>query len=178
MQLSINAIVILVMAMAVLGIGLGLIRGVLGSGKDKLLSSLENVDLSQEATAEEPLTDFQSLGSKGLKLAKDNEVIVGYYNNNYCSGEDSNVFINCGSTVSISNKPLPIGVSVGSSGKLAALVAPNASVGSGTKACKVEVYCSSQLTFTGDAATVGIDATTQTIHQPKYSTPVFVLFKT
>ena len=77
MQLSINAIVILVMAMAVLGLGLGLIRGVLGSGKDKLMGSLEAMDLSEQATAEKPIANINNIK---VKRNQENTLAVSFYN--------------------------------------------------------------------------------------------------
>lgn len=93
MQLSINAIVILVMAMAVLGIGLGLIRGVLGSGKDKLMNSLESMDLSEPATAEKPLTNINNLK---IKRNSEETVAIGFYNSEYdCKNNPAQLNISC-----------------------------------------------------------------------------------
>lgn len=101
MQLSINAIVILVMAMAVLGLGLTLIRGVLGSGKEKLLSSVEGMDLKKTATAEKPVQNIKNIK---IKRNQENTLAVSFYNkqssdcardkgarlNITCSGENFN----------------------------------------------------------------------------------------
>ncbi len=80
LQLSINAIVILVMAMAVLGIGLTLIRGVLDQGKNKLIGIIGNMDISEKATSENPLTGINSLT---VKSGKEVYIAANFYNNGH-----------------------------------------------------------------------------------------------
>lgn len=149
MQLSINAIVILVMAMAVLGIGLGLIRGVLGSGKDKLMGSLEAMDLSEPATAEKPLTNINNLK---VTRNKENTLGVGFYNaQNTCSGFDQSGAIQYSAYLNMSCSKngvpvvwdtfdyLPVDVGQGESKTIGAIVKTQAAAGN--YACKIEIRC-------------------------------------
>lgn len=136
MQLSINAIVILVMAMAVLGLGLGLIRGVLGSGKDKLMSSLQEMDLTEPATAEKPITNINNIE---LKNNKDNEFIIGFYNADY-PGCDVKARLNVScSGATLGQSPIELKVSSGESKKLGSIIKPTGL--SGTLGCTIAVDC-------------------------------------
>ena len=50
LQMSINAIVVLVMAMVVLGLGLGFIRGMFSSAESKFSGAIDAADLTTFAT--------------------------------------------------------------------------------------------------------------------------------
>ncbi len=77
LQLSINAIVVLVMAMVVLGLGLGFIRNLIGQGEDKLGGVMSNLDLSNPASASDPLTVLPEVE---LKRGGTVELQIGFYN--------------------------------------------------------------------------------------------------
>lgn len=138
MQLSINAIVILVMAMAVLGLGLGLIRGVLGSGKDKLLSSLEGMDLTTPATAEQPLTNIDNIQ---IKRNKENTLAVGFYNadNSQCTDPGARLNLTCTNLNWTEVTDLEVSVDQGESKKVGAILETDALAGN--YACKVQIFC-------------------------------------
>ncbi len=84
LQLSINAIVVLVMAMVVLGLGLTFVRGLFGQGGDQLGKTISNNDLKNPASAEIPLTIDNHIK---VKLGKSSTLSVGYYNSG-SSGEE------------------------------------------------------------------------------------------
>ena len=141
MQLSINAIVILVMAMAVLGLGLGLIRGVLGSGKDKLMGSLEEMDLTEPATAEKPITNINSVE---LKYNKENEFVIGFYNAQFDGCEDeAKVNLTCSNEdLELTQDPIVLKVQQGESRKLGSIITPIAvDPAKKTYGCTVSVQC-------------------------------------
>lgn len=143
MQLSINAIVILVMAMAVLGLGLGLIRGVLTTGKDKLLGSLEGMDLSEQATSEKTIAN---VGAVKFKRNGENGIAISYYNvNSACS--EGQLDIQCykeGKVVEtfFSEKDiLPTKFKSGESTNVVGLFTLGEGIETGTHACKFSVVC-------------------------------------
>ncbi|MDD3175207.1 MAG: hypothetical protein PHU51_01910 [Candidatus Nanoarchaeia archaeon] len=138
MELSVNAIVILVMAMAVLGIGLGLIRGVLNSGKEKLTKSLDGMDLTEDATAERPITNINNIE---LKKNKDNEMVIGFYNKetNCVGGFSFGLSCNGINATDLSVDPITIKVNEGEFKKLGAIVTPTAS--SGSYGCSINIMC-------------------------------------
>jgi hypothetical protein len=156
MQLSINAIVILVMAMAVLGIGLGLIRGVLGSGQEKLLGSLESMDLTQQATASEPFTNYQNIKIKAGSQGE--PVVMGFY---YTGTGDcaANIVVGTceggpsGATVTMVSPDVT--VSSGSAGKIGGLLSVDKA---GTYVCPIEIKCGT--TTSSVSGTTFITATT------------------
>ncbi|MGM5480541.1 MAG: hypothetical protein ACQESC_03715 [Nanobdellota archaeon] len=139
MQLSINAIVILVMAMAVLGLGLGLIRGVLGSGKDKLMGSLESMDLTEQATADKPITNINGLE---IKRNKENTVAVGFYNKDTpgCS-DGARLNITCSGGLNWTETPtvLDVNVEQGEGKKVGGIFITEAPAKS--YPCKVQIFC-------------------------------------
>ncbi len=135
MELSVNAIVILVMAMAVLGIGLGLIRGVLNSGKERLTSSLESMDLTEVATAEKQITNTNKIV---LNRAKENIIMIGFYNVNTPCEEGFNLNLDCEEGLIEEQQSTDVKISEGSSGKLGAIVTP---ANSGTYMCTAQVFC-------------------------------------
>lgn len=144
MQLSINAIVILVMAMAVLGLGLGLIRGVLGSGKDKLMNSLEGMDLSEQATSEKPIANADTIK---LKRGKESAIAISYYSTT-AECETATMAISCygdDGTVNdefFSSKTLiPSDLSAGEATKLGGLFTVSSTVSPGKVGCRVVVNC-------------------------------------
>lgn len=138
MQLSINAIVILVMAMAVLGLGLGLIRGVLGSGKDKLLGSLESMDLTEQATSEKPLTNINNIK---VQRNKENTLGVGFYNADEpaCATPGARLNITCNGLNWTQVTGLEVEVDQGEAKTVGAIFETGASAGN--YACKVQVFC-------------------------------------
>ncbi|MFW6378451.1 MAG: hypothetical protein ACOCZV_00345 [Nanoarchaeota archaeon] len=141
MQLSINAIVILVMAMAVLGLGLGLIRGVLGSGKDKLMSSLESMDLSEQATAEKPIANINNIQ---IKRNQENTLAVSFYNkesSSCSSGSGARLNISCagGEFNWTSSERLPVVVDQGVSKNVGGIFKTEAPAKN--YACTVTIEC-------------------------------------
>jgi len=77
LQLSINAIVILIMAMVVLGLGLGFIRNLFDRGETNLIKVIDNNQLKNKATYNEPFT----LDSKiSLKQGASSYILVGVFN--------------------------------------------------------------------------------------------------
>ena len=141
MQLSINAIVILVMAMAVLGLGLGLIRGVLGSGKDKLMGSLESMDLSEQATAEKPIANINNIK---VKRNEENTLAVSFYNkqSDACS-QGARLNISCaGDEFSwTSVERLPVSVPQGTAKNVGGIFKTEAP--SKNYACRIIIECNS-----------------------------------
>lgn len=79
LQMSINAIVILVMAMVVLGLGLGFIRGMFSSAENKFIGAISNVDLTNPATAAKPITFEKSTIT--VKKSNSAEFMYSVYNN-------------------------------------------------------------------------------------------------
>jgi len=149
LQLSINAIVILVMAMAVLGLGLGLIRGVLGSGKDKLMNSLEGMDISEQATSENVITNVNNIK---LKRGTETTVAVSYYGHSGCTDAFMNItcFEGSGSDVSPSTTffadtlTAPIPLTTGKPTTLGSILTVNSSVTTGKHLCKVDIVCADE----------------------------------
>lgn len=141
MQLSINAIVILVMAMAVLGLGLGLIRGVLGSGKDKLMGSLQEMDLTEPATSEKPITNINDVR---FKNNKENEFVIGFYNADYAGCADAaRVNVSCLTSANVAvpmaQSQIVLKVPVGESKKLGSIITPATTPA--TYGCTIKVEC-------------------------------------
>ncbi len=79
LQLSINAIVVLVMAMVVLGLGLSFIRNLIGQGENQLGKTIDNIDLNLPASATDRITIPSEIS---LKRGGSTEVEVGFYNIN------------------------------------------------------------------------------------------------
>lgn len=67
MQLSINAIVILIIAMVVLGIGILFIRGMFGKSSERLTTAISSQDIQNPATPDKPL-----VADKEVLLPKSN----------------------------------------------------------------------------------------------------------
>ncbi|MGE0792769.1 MAG: hypothetical protein AB7V77_01155 [Candidatus Woesearchaeota archaeon] len=144
MELSVNAIVILVMAMAVLGIGIVLIKGVLGSGKDKLMGALENFDLSEDASAEKP---FTNIGNLQFRNNKENILMVGFYNSDLECDTGENIELNLickdaeGTIADIDVASVGIDIPQGESGKIGALITPNDLQLNKNYACSIIAQC-------------------------------------
>ncbi len=79
LELSINAIVILVLAITLLGLGLTFIRGLFGKATDKLGGFVDAADLENPPTAEEPVGISDKIS---IKVGETRELKLGYYNNN------------------------------------------------------------------------------------------------
>jgi hypothetical protein len=77
LELSVNAIVILVMAIAVLGIGLAFVRGALTGAQEKVFTAIKNSELENPASADRPATADLSTKVKNDKSA---EIKLGFYN--------------------------------------------------------------------------------------------------
>ena len=77
LQLSINAIVILVMAMVVLGLGLTFIRGLFNKGTENLGSVLDNTKLENPANPEQPMTVDRTVTTQAGDTAR---LRIGFYN--------------------------------------------------------------------------------------------------
>ncbi|MBN2881343.1 hypothetical protein JXM83_04800 [Candidatus Woesearchaeota archaeon] len=77
LNMSINAIVMLVMAMALLGLGLTFIRGMMGGATGKLGGAIDAADLSEPPTAEKPVTMDRTIK---IKRGKTVNTKIGFYN--------------------------------------------------------------------------------------------------
>jgi hypothetical protein len=77
LNLSINAIVVLVMAITVLGLGLTFIRGIFGGATAKLGGAISAASLKNPADSETPLTIDERVS---IKAADKEEIEVGFYN--------------------------------------------------------------------------------------------------
>ena len=77
LNLSINAIVVLIIAIVFLGLALTFTRNLLNQSSDKLITGIDNVDISTPADADRPITVDGRLEVKknGKKLIK-----VSFYN--------------------------------------------------------------------------------------------------
>lgn len=80
LNLSIQAIVILVLAMLLLSLGVGFIRNFFSDLDTAVGTSLSLADLSRKPTADEPLL-LQRGDSFTIKSGETDELIVGIYNN-------------------------------------------------------------------------------------------------
>ena len=78
LSLSVNAIVVLVIAIIFLGLAIGFTTKLIGSSKDKLLSGVENVDISTPATSENQMV-FD--GKLEVKTGGKQPIKVSFYNN-------------------------------------------------------------------------------------------------
>lgn len=77
LELSVNAIVILVMAIAILGLGLAFIRGALQKGQAQVFKAIDNAELENPATADKPVTVDRNVQ---VKVGSTAQVRLGYYN--------------------------------------------------------------------------------------------------
>lgn len=77
LNMSINAIVMLVMAMALLGLGLTFIRGMMGGATGKLGGAIDAADLSEPPSAEKPITMDRTVK---IKRGKSATIKIGFYN--------------------------------------------------------------------------------------------------
>ncbi|MBI1970537.1 hypothetical protein HYS47_02220 [Candidatus Woesearchaeota archaeon] len=76
LNLSINAIVVLILAIVMLGLGLAFIRNVFGGATEKIKSGLENVDIRTPASSDNPIT----IADVTMKRTAETRVEVGVYN--------------------------------------------------------------------------------------------------
>ena len=88
LNLSINAIVVLILAITMLGLGLGFIRTMFKGATSKLGSAVEGVSLKNPADASNPLTMDEKID---IKQGGENQIEVGIYNK--LSDEQTNVAI-------------------------------------------------------------------------------------
>ncbi len=77
LELSINAIVILVLAITLLGLGLTFIRGLFGKATDKLGGFVDATDLDNPPTAENPISIPDTIE---ITAGSTRELKVGFYN--------------------------------------------------------------------------------------------------
>lgn len=148
MELSVNAIVILVMAMAVLGIGLSLITGVIGSGKDKLNSYLDKMDLPNNADSENPL---QNINSIKLKRNKETPIGASFYNGvGECTNGFNLTFICSETSFELTQSTAPIQVTQGEASKIGSILKINKS---GTHICTAVVACTDSGTSVANTTT-------------------------
>ncbi|MBU1200971.1 MAG: hypothetical protein KJ583_01500 [Nanoarchaeota archaeon] len=77
LNLSIEAIVILVMAMAILGLGLGFIRGLITKGQGQFTTAIDNAELENPATADNPMTVDRTVN---VKTKGTGRMKIGFYN--------------------------------------------------------------------------------------------------
>jgi hypothetical protein len=84
LELSVNAIVVLVMAIAILGLGLAFIRGALGKAQTNVFRAIDNAQLENPATTEHPATVDRNILIKGTNPS---ELKLGFYN----TGSDKNI---------------------------------------------------------------------------------------
>jgi hypothetical protein len=78
LSLSVNAIVVLVIAIIFLGLAIGFTTKLIGNSKDKLLSGVDNVDISTPANSENQMV-FD--GKLEVKTNSKVPIKISYYNN-------------------------------------------------------------------------------------------------
>lgn len=78
LQMSINAIVMLVMAMLVLGLGVALIKNTFGSAEGKLISAIDAADMMPTPNSDKPLV-FETT-KLTIKPGKSETFAYGFYN--------------------------------------------------------------------------------------------------
>jgi hypothetical protein len=150
MQLSINAIVILVMAMAVLGLGLAMVRGLLGGGVDQLQTAIDGVDLTEEASSGKPLA-----GVNAIKIKRDTPepVAVSFYNadNSACEGTgQATLDIICQLPTGVSgpmfadSQTIPVTAERGTATKVGGIFTTEQSAG--TYGCTINIMCTGSAT--------------------------------
>ena len=77
LNLSIEAIVILIFAVIMLGLGLGLINFIFGAAREKVGGSLGAAQLTNPPSTDEPLTMERNIN---VKFKDEAQVQIGYYN--------------------------------------------------------------------------------------------------
>lgn len=77
LNLSINAIVVLILAITMLGLGLGFIRNVFGGAAGKVGAALEATSLKNPADSSNPVTIDDKIT---MKRTGEKEIEVGFYN--------------------------------------------------------------------------------------------------
>ena len=77
LELSVNAIVVLVMAIAVLGLGLAFIRGALTKAQTNVFKAIDNAQLENPASADHPATADKNTQVKQSSSA---QISLGFYN--------------------------------------------------------------------------------------------------
>ena len=76
LELSVNAIVIIILAIALLGLGLMFVRNFLGAGSEQLMKNMLNVEIQNPASSIEPITATDVQLQTGGKAVK---VPIGFY---------------------------------------------------------------------------------------------------
>jgi len=77
LELSVNAIIVLVMAIAVLGLGLAFIRGALTRGQEQVFKAIDNAELDNPASADHPAVIDKNVDAK---IGVDSQIKMGVYN--------------------------------------------------------------------------------------------------
>lgn len=77
LNLSVQAIVILIFAVIMLGLGLGLINFIFGSAREKIGQSIAITELSIQPTADKPVTIESDVS---IKFKGEKKVQIGFYN--------------------------------------------------------------------------------------------------
>ena len=77
LNLSINAIVVLILAITMLGLGLGFIRSMFKGATSKLAGAIESTSLKNPADSNTPLTIDRQIS---IKANTDERIEIGYYN--------------------------------------------------------------------------------------------------
>lgn len=80
LNLSINAIVVLILAITMLGLGLGFIRNIFGGASGKIAQALESTSLKNPADSSNPLTIDDKIT---MKRTAEKEIEVGFYNTDF-----------------------------------------------------------------------------------------------
>ena len=93
LELSVNAIVIIILAIALLGLGLMFIRNFLGAGSEQLMKNMLNVEIQNPASSIEPITvsdiNLQSGATKAVKVP------IGFYCNSASACENAKPTLSC-----------------------------------------------------------------------------------
>ncbi|MBU0472503.1 MAG: hypothetical protein KKF89_06360 [Nanoarchaeota archaeon] len=137
LSLSIEAIVILVMAMAVLGLGLGFIRTLIGQGQEQFKVAIENAQLQNPASADNPVTVDTTVR---LKVGKSAKMSIGFYNADTSSVDIEPTLGGCNSQLSLvsGKQTVPAGEARGYRGIIKAIAIPSPVINSGdTLVCTV-----------------------------------------
>lgn len=90
LNLSINAIVVLILAITMLGLGLGFIRNIFGGASAKIGQALEATTLKNPADSSNPLTIENKIT---MKVKGEKEIEVGFYNTDSVEKNEVNLEI-------------------------------------------------------------------------------------
>ncbi len=136
LNLSINAIVVLVMAMVVLGLGLTFIKTLLGTAQDKFVEVVKEEDIKNPATEQDPFKIPEELS---ISASKENKLTFSFYNlhdsGNYTPEIDNSAGSDC---AKMGFKKGYLYVEKGTAKSFRAIMQDNGTV-RGTKVCTVGI---------------------------------------